>query len=188
MDPAANRIPAVVPGAKAYRGGTHRSRTPEETLRAFLPLAERMGITRLANVTGLDCIGIPVYMACRPLSRSVAVSQGKGLTPLEAKVSAFMEAAETFHGETITQPLKMASFAELSRDHRVVDIDGLPRSRLGEFDPGRQILWIEGAALAGGEPLWVPLELVSTNYTLPQPQGSFAFAANTNGLASGNTF
>ena len=188
MDPAANRTPAVVPGAKAYRGGTHRSRTPEETLRAFLPLAERMGITRLANVTGLDCIGIPVYMACRPLSRSVAVSQGKGLTPLEAKVSAFMEAAETFHGETITQPLKMASFAELSRDHRVVDIDGLPRSRLGEFDPGRQILWIEGAALAGGEPLWVPLELVSTNYTLPQPQGSFAFAANTNGLASGNTF
>ena len=174
--------------AKIYRGGTHRSRRPEDTLEAFLPLAERMGITRLANVTGLDCIGIPVYMACRPLSRSIAVSQGKGLTAVEAKVSAFMEAAETYHSETITEPLKMASFDELRRDHQVVDIGGLPGSQLGRFDPSQQILWIEGQPLTGGNSLWLPLELVSTNYTLPQPQGSFAFAANTNGLASGNTF
>ncbi|WP_340120028.1 YcaO-like family protein [Pelagibius sp. 7325] len=181
-------LPAGAGEAKVYRGGTHRSRRPEETLRAFLPHAERMGITRLANVTGLDTIGIPVYMASRPLSRSIAVSQGKGLTPAEAKISAFMEAAETWHGETITLPLKMASFDELSRDHRVIDIEGLPRSRLGTFDRRQQILWIEGAALADGETFWVPLELVSTNYTLPQPQGSFAFPANTNGLASGNSF
>lgn len=173
---------------KAYRGGTHRSRRPEDTLENFLPLAGRMGITRLANVTGLDSIGIPVYMACRPLSRSIAVSQGKGLTPQEAKVSAFMEAAETWHGETITAPLKKASYAELCRGHRVIDVEGLPRSRLGDFDPSQQILWIEGQPLAGEAALWVPLELVSTDYTLPQPQGSFAFPANTNGLASGNTF
>ena len=173
---------------KAYRGGTHRSRRPEETLAAFLPLAEQMGVTRLANVTGLDCIGIPVFMACRPLSRSIAVSQGKGLTPTEAKVSAFMEAAETYHGETITKPLKMVSHAELARQHRVIDIAGLPASQLGRFDPSQPILWIEGEALGDGERVWVPLELVSTNYTLPQPPGSFAFAANTNGLASGNSF
>ena len=174
--------------AKVYRGGTHRSRDPKDTLAAFLPLAGRMGITRLANVTGLDNVGIPVYMACRPLSRSIAVSQGKGLTPQEAKISAFMEAAETFHAEMITAPLKMVSVNELSRHHRVIDIEGLPRSRLGDFNPTKQILWIEGAPLGGGDPLWVPLELVSTNYTLPQPQGSFAFPANTNGLASGNSF
>ena len=188
MDSGASGTDPSTQAAKAYRGGTHRSRSPEETLRAFLPLAERLGITRLANVTGLDCIGIPVYMACRPLSRSIAVSQGKGLTPAEAKVSAFMEAAETFHGETITAPLKMVSYDELCRDHRVIDVAGLPRSRLGDFDPAQQILWIEGRPLADGAPLWLPLELVSTNYTLPQPQGSFAFPANTNGLASGNSF
>jgi ribosomal protein S12 methylthiotransferase accessory factor len=173
---------------KAYRGGTHRSCRPEETLQRILPLAERLGITRLANITGLDTIGIPVYMACRPLSRSIAVSQGKGLTPCEAKVSAFMEAAESYHGETITAPLKMGSFDELRRDHRLIEMEGLPRSRLGEFDPTRQILWIEGRPLGGGDALWLPLELVSTNFTLPQPQGSFAFPANTNGLASGNSF
>ena len=37
-----------------------------------------------------------------------------------------------------------------------------------------------------GGPVWVPLELVSANYTLPLPPGSGCFQATTNGLASGN--
>lgn len=32
-------------------------------------------------MTGLDCIGIPVVQVCRPNSRSLAVSQGKGTRP-----------------------------------------------------------------------------------------------------------
>ncbi len=172
--------------AKRYRGGTHRALSPAETLERFLPLRREMGITRLANVTGLDVLGIPVYMACRPLSRSIAVSQGKGTTREEAKVSAFMEAAESFHAERITQPLKLASQSELARDCALIDVEGLPRSRLGRFDPLQPILWIEGQDLMAGRPLWLPFEMVSTNYTLPQPPGSYAFAANTNGLASGN--
>ena len=185
---AADQAEGSAGSRKAYRGGTHRSRRPEETLNAFLPLAETLGITRLANVTGLDTIGIPVFMACRPLSRSIAVSQGKGLTATEAKVSAFMEAAETFHSETITLPLKLAAYDQLRRDHPVIEVGGLPRSQLGDFNPAKSILWIAGRSVAGAEELWLPFELVSTNYTLPQPEGSFAFAANTNGLASGNSF
>jgi len=50
-----------------------------------------MGITRVANVTGLDHVGIPVVMACRPNARGLAVSQGKGLTLDAAKASAVME-------------------------------------------------------------------------------------------------
>ena len=177
--------------AKVYRGGTHRSRRPAETLDRVLPLAEKMGITRLANVTGLDNIGIPVYMACRPLSRSVAVSQGKGLTAEEAKVSAFMEAAETYHAETIAAPVQVASLNDLADGCPVIDVAGLPFSALGDFLPDHPISWIKGSRLSNGtrssEALWVPLELVSTDFTLPQPPGSFAFPANTNGLASGNT-
>ncbi|MDJ0934811.1 MAG: YcaO-like family protein [Kiloniellales bacterium] len=171
---------------KRYRGGTHRALSPRETLEKFLPLRLEMGITRLANVTGLDVLGIPVYMACRPLSRSIAVSQGKGTTCEEAKVSAFMEAAESFHAERIALPLRLASQVELARDYALVDVEGLPRSRLGRFDPLQPILWVEGQDLVSGQSLWLPFEMVSTNYTLPQPPGSYAFAANTNGLASGN--
>ncbi len=178
---------AVSDSTKVYRGGTHRSRRPAETLDRVLPLAGKMGITRLANVTGLDNIGIPVYMACRPLSRSVAVSQGKGLTAAEAKVSAFMEAVETYHAETIAAPVKVASLHDLAAGHPVIDVAGLPFSPLGDFLSDHPISWIEGNRLASGESRWVPLELVSTDFTLPQPPGSFAFPANTNGLASGNT-
>ena len=62
------------PVVKTYRAGTHRSTAPEETLARVAPLLPALGITRLANITGLDRIGIPVVVACRPNSRSLAVS------------------------------------------------------------------------------------------------------------------
>ena len=174
------------PAAKAYRLGTHRSATPEETLARLEPLLPAFGITRLANITGLDRIGIPVYMACRPNSRSLAVFQGKGLEPAAARASAAMEAIETFHAESIDLPLKLASWEELRYTHSLVDVSRLPFSREGLFDPMRPILWVEGDDLLSGEARWLPFEMVHANYTLPPLTGSGSFAATTNGLASGN--
>ncbi len=65
---------------KGFRDGTHRLIAPAETVARVRRLMPVMGITRIANVTGLDCIGIPVVMVCRPNSRSLSVSQGKGWT------------------------------------------------------------------------------------------------------------
>ena len=67
------------PGYKGYRLGTHRAVSPTETIAQVAPFLAGMGITRVANVTGLDRIGIPIVMVVRPNSRSLAVSQGKGL-------------------------------------------------------------------------------------------------------------
>jgi ribosomal protein S12 methylthiotransferase accessory factor len=75
-----------------------------------------MGITRIAVLTGLDVLGIPVAAAVRPNSRSIAVHQGKGVTLSAAKASALMEAVETHHAETMALPLRLASFAELAPD------------------------------------------------------------------------
>ena len=79
---------------KVFRRGTHRIIEPSETLTRYRPLASSMGITRLGNITGLDRIGIPVVAAIRPNSRSVSVSQGKGLDLSQAMASALMEAVE----------------------------------------------------------------------------------------------
>lgn len=173
-------------GIKAYRLGTHRTVGPRATLDRVRPFMSEMGITRVANVTGLDDIGIPVVMVCRPNSRSISVSQGKGMSLDAAKASGVMEAVETYHAERITLPLKLASCNELSRTHAVVDVDRLPRAAGSRYQGDLALLWIEGRNLIDGEPLWVPHELVHTNYTLPQPTGSGCFPANTNGLASGN--
>jgi YcaO-like protein with predicted kinase domain len=94
---------------KAFRAGTHRTVPPEETLRRGWRLAPIMGITRIANVTGLDTVGVPVVMVCRPNARSLAVSQGKGLDLPAAKASGLMESIEVYHAETITLPLRLGS-------------------------------------------------------------------------------
>jgi YcaO-like protein with predicted kinase domain len=172
---------------KNYRRGTDRVLPPEATLARVRPLLPIMGITRIANVTGLDRIGIPVVMVSRPNARSISVSQGKGLELAAAKASGVMEAIETYHAETITLPLKYASFGELCYDHRIIDITGLPFCAGSRWRDDLAMLWIEGEELLSGQPGWLPYELVSTNYTLPLPPGSGCFAANTNGLASGNS-
>jgi ribosomal protein S12 methylthiotransferase accessory factor len=180
-------LAALDEAPKAWLAGTHRTVAPEATLERFLPLASRMGITRLSDVTGLDRLGLPVWMACRPNSRSLAVSQGKGLTHAAAKASAFMESAETWHAESVALPMRYLSRRDLAAQAAVVEIDSLPLSKHGGYHPDRPILWVEGRDLATGDPVWLPLELVGADFTDPPPAGSGCFAATTNGLASGNS-
>jgi ribosomal protein S12 methylthiotransferase accessory factor len=142
-----------------------------------------MGITRLANLTGLDVLGIPVAAAVRPNSRSLAVHQGKGLTLAAAKISALMEAAEAHHAEFIDAPLRWGRRRDLPVP--TVDPARLPRMP-GSGDPEEErCLWIEGRDLMTDAPCWVPHELVHADYTAPQPAGSGLFQATTNGLAAG---
>ena len=167
---------------KTFRRGTHRLATPEETLAQVRPHAMRMGITRLGNITGLDRIGIPVAIAVRPNSRSVSVSQGKGLDLPQAMASALMEACEGFHAEMIG-PLRHASHCEIAQHDTVVDPEALcPGIR--SFDPDAPIDWIEGYDLLRGELCWIPAEIVHCDYARPAPDGYFL--AGSNGLASGN--
>lgn len=171
---------------KHFRAGTHRTVSPEETLARVRPFLPQMGVTRVANVTGLDRLGIPVAMAYRPNSRSLVVSPGKGLTLAAAKASSAMEALEGWHAERPLVPLVLASWDELRARRPVIDLAGLARLSVREFDPRRPILWAEGNDLLGGRAVWLPFELVHTNFTLPLPPNSGAFMPGSNGLASGN--
>jgi YcaO-like protein with predicted kinase domain len=171
---------------KKHRAGTHRLVSPEETLesvRRFLPV---MGITRVADITGLDVIGLPVVTVCRPNSRAVVVSLGKGLDLAAAKASGIMENIEAFMAERITQPLVLGSVNDLRSSHPLVDVDLLPGTTDSVYHPDAPILWIEGRELFTGAPRWVPYEMVHTAYTLPRPTGTGCFIATSNGLASGN--
>lgn len=172
---------------KVHTTGTHRIVPPERTLARVAPFLPVMGITRVANVTGLDTVGIPVVMVTRPNSRSISVAQGKGVTLAAAKASGVMESIESFHAERITLPLKYGSHEELRWSHPLADVDRLPRLATGGFTPHTPMLWIEGEDLLGGGTKWVPFETVHLNFTLPLPPGSGSFLAGSNGLASGNS-
>ena len=101
---------------KAFFRGTHRLIPPSETLDRIRPLMGAMGITRVANVTSLDVIGVPIVMVVRPDSRTNCVSQGKGLDLDSAKVSGVMESVEAFHAEHIHLPLQVATYEEFRRE------------------------------------------------------------------------
>src|SRR5262249_37627598 len=107
------------------------------------PKMARMGITRLGNVTGLDRIGIPVAIAVRPNSRSVSVSQGKGLTLSHALASALMEATEIFHGEVLAERCRKSSYLEIAAEACALAPGrlcgtGVPLPETSQVD------WIEG--------------------------------------------
>lgn len=165
--------------------GTHRAVAEEETLRRLQPLLPGFGITRVANITGLDDIGIPTVVVTRPESRSLSVSQGKGLSLAAAKVSGIMESIEQFHAERIALPFRLGSYEERRKDSRVVDVARLPRY-VRPFDPHERTLWLEATSLATGETVEVPSELIHLDLRLPLPPGSGFWPIGSNGLASGN--
>jgi ribosomal protein S12 methylthiotransferase accessory factor len=174
-------------GLKRYLDGTHRVVEPKATLARVLPLAPRLGITRLANLTGLDTPGIPVAAAYRPNSRSVAVFQGKGITLEAAKASALMEAAEAWHAENIAASHIRGRYADLAATGvPVVDPSRLPCSADAAIMPSEaEFSWVEGRDLFTGETRWVPIDLVTADYTAGGPANG-PLQATTNGLAAGN--
>lgn len=173
---------------KRYRQGTHRACAPDETVARLAPLMPRLGITRLANLTGLDRIGVPVVMVCRPNARSSAVFHGKGLDLWAAKASGLMEAAETWHAEHVELPLRLASPAELGARFPIADVAALPRLPASRFHREVPMLWVEGDELIGGGRVWLPFEIVHADATLAGWPGAGCFSASTNGLASGNCY
>src|SRR5579862_6644062 len=68
----------------------------EITLSHAIPLAEKLGISRVTDISRLDRVGVPVFASIRPGAQrgSLCVNAGKGLTAAEARVGAAMEAIE----------------------------------------------------------------------------------------------
>jgi YcaO-like protein with predicted kinase domain len=175
-----------VTGEKIDLGGTLRARDAASTLDWIRPLLPQFGITRVANITGLDCIGIPVWICIRPNGRSLSVSQGKGLTPELAQASAVMESIECYHAEHVRPPDLMASHRTVRRRHHVVAPRALQRGvRWRAYDDSRPIAWIRGTDLASGDDVLVPHVRVDLDWSRAHPDSGL-FLVTSTGLASGN--
>ncbi|OPY25473.1 MAG: YcaO-like family protein [Methanocella sp. PtaU1.Bin125] len=172
---------------KLYTKDTHRVVPPEETLKRVEKLLPDIGVTRVAEISGLDRIGIPVYSAIRPGSQQGAISvyAGKGATPVEARVSVIMESIERYSSEM--QPadrkkIKVGTYEDLSAEFSAVP----PQSLIlpGMLLPGVRLDWYDGYDLMGKEEVKLPCNAIFHPYTSTTGR---LFRSNTNGLASGNT-
>jgi YcaO-like protein with predicted kinase domain len=171
--------------AKGHLRESHRLRTPAETFEANRRFMSAMGITRLANITGLDSIGLPTYTAIRPNSRSLSTSQGKGLDSASAKASALMESIESWHAERLELPLRFESYAELRAHAEVVDIARVTVAPRRKARTNTPLLWAPGEDLFRHVTTFVPYDLVTMN-TVHPPEYKPTFLVSSDGLASGN--
>lgn len=161
-----------------------RALAPEDTVAKLRTHWKRLGITRLADQTGLDRLGIPCFAAFRPNSRSLANNQGKGLTAAFARASAIMEATEFAVAEDPYGPFFRSSLAAL-------EASGMTAISPDRFLPAdtpfhreQAVDWMTATNVFDESPVAVPRDLV----TILGQEGEIpGISRTTNGLASGNT-
>ncbi|WP_395396825.1 YcaO-like family protein [Novosphingobium sp. BL-8A] len=159
-----------------------RARPPGETLRLARKAGDIAGVTRLGEVSHFAVPGIPVYQAVRPFSRSLTVSQGKGLTPSAAMVGALLESVEFWAAETLVPPTRKMRLADMLPGDRAL-WSGSRHPLALTLDPGRDRHWLAGVDLASGDRRMIPFDQLSLDFSRPR----LGTGATSNGLACGNT-
>jgi ribosomal protein S12 methylthiotransferase accessory factor len=167
--------------------GVTRSVPPSATIRRARALMPQVGVTKVAEVTKLDRIGIPNFMTVRPrdLDPGISYYNGKGTTRADAHAGALMEAIERHAGESCDYAVRAGCYADLRRVHACVDPRDIHVPTTGEFDENTELEWIVGFDLLNRRETLTPLNCVISPYV---PRSTRAvFYTSTNGLASGNT-
>lgn len=172
-------------------GGTYRSISPEETLSKIVPMLwDVFRITRVANVTGLDDLNIPTYIAIRPDSKILSTSQGKGITDPLAKVSAIMESIESWHAERLSPPKLFGSYQQFKNRHSLIALDKVMNGPYSiDIDVLEQLecAWTSGVELNTGKEIYFPMSLIDLDSHVIDDRRLGCFPPTSNGLASGNT-
>lgn len=172
---------------KTYCIDTHRVMPPQETLERVKSVAPEVGITRVADISGLDRVGLPVFSAIRPSAAGGAISvyAGKGTTESEARVSVIMEAVERFSAEVdnFEERLSFDSYEQISAENSAVNPADLILP--GYLSSETKIEWHSSWDLLNDEEVFVPANAVFHPYMPAQGRWQL-FRSNTNGLASGN--
>ncbi len=147
-------------------------------LRDFGP---RLGITRVADITQLDTLGIPCFTAVRPGPGPSAYS-GKALNAADARVGAQMEAIEAAAAFATPAAVCRGTFAQAKRHGQALDPDRLPVCNTAATAPRAFIDdWVAGSLLRSGARILVPAAAVHLGLAAEPP-----WYASSNGLASGN--
>ena len=173
-----------------YFKGTHRVIAPKETIEINEDKLKTAGITRIADITDLDRIGLPVYTAIRPTAEEGAISiyGGKGISKDHAKASAMMEGFERYSSEKQEGDESIITTVnDISNHGKFIDLKSLnlpqefEKKDLGEMN----LEWSIAHDLITDDDYYVPSNAIYHPYISDNNANSL-FKSNTNGLASGN--
>jgi thioglycine synthase len=170
---------------QARAGATsYRVRSTRATIRKAWALRGELGVTRLADITELDRLGVPVIAASRPAVHDVQITatQGKGFTYADAIASALLEAVER-QAAASYRPTVRAAVTELKAAGRAhVAAEQLNAAPLGDA----VIEWVAATSLLHGQEVLVPAADVLYPYFAPAGVAR-PVRPSTTGLASGNS-
>lgn len=182
--------PILLKSQKKLRGKlSSRIISVEETIKTILPVSSSIGITRLADITNMDILGIPNFSAVLPGTEDyIWVYSGKGPTRMDAKASALMESIERYSSLPSGNRKKMiqGSYKELSKVSKTLHPSNVVEPMILEYDDEMIMDFLSGYDLINNERILIPAPLALFRYS-PKPPAINPFAYHhTNGLASGN--
>lgn len=159
-----------------------RLRSPSDHVARMSRRIAGFGITRVADTTGLDCIGWPVWAAIRPNARTLSVSQGKGATDEAARASAIMEAVEMACAECVQAEMVAGADEMVSAGCRVDRLPGLVRRNYAVPGGKDRIGWLRGHDLIHDRAVWIPADAVK----IDPDQAHRPYWQSSDGLGSGS--
>ncbi|MFG3287130.1 YcaO-like family protein [Streptomyces sp. NPDC048111] len=167
-------------------------RTLSETVRLAWEARAVVGISRVADVTGLDTLGIPVFNTLRPRAAAgnLTVTCGKGTTRQAALASALMEAVESHCGEQHGRRGPVGSLRELSLTGKVLHPHALILDRHTTWTEETPIEWWPYRSLATDETVMLPAATAFTPYatsSAPTSDRPRLTGSVSHGLAAGNS-
>ena len=173
---------------KVYIQETHRSKPPSDTLRFVEGMRELLGMRDFREATALDRIGIPVFTCwrLRP-DESKTFHTGKGVSPIQARVSLTLESIERFSSEfreEWSDRLVVGSYNALRATRNTLDPATLILSQFSDYSADSELHWVAGYDICRNEEILVPAKEVY--HPFHRDEG-ILYGSHTNGLASGNT-
>jgi len=169
-----------------------RTQSAEDTLAEIIPICKKIGVTRISDITYMDKLYIPNYIAVLPGTEdAIWVYSGKGPKKADAKASALMESIERHSSlsSIYSKSFIQGSYSQLPRSYnKVLHPDEVVEPVAEKTDDlkGSIIDFVQGFDLLNNEEVLIPAQLVLSRYSAKPPAiGVFPYS-HTNGLASGN--
>jgi thioglycine synthase len=168
-----------------------RTKSPKDTLADIIETCNRIGVTRVSDITYLDKLFIPNFSAILPGTEdSIWVYSGKGPTRQHAMASGLMEAIERYCSLSSSQPKRFiqGTFSQLSKSYtKVLHPAEVVEPVSKSYSNNESIIdFLPGFDVLTNEKVLVPAQLALSRYSPSRTASSPFLFSHTNGLASGN--
>lgn len=144
----------------------------------------KFGIPRIADITDIDTIGLPVWISPRPPSDTITINSGKGLEPEMARAGAVLEGIEFWAAGNPDKILRYASWNDAAKVYKMPPPSSLHFCAESLWTPATHIEWDEVEHMHTGEAYLLPTDSVWMNRRLQATQWMF-FQSGSNGCAAG---